>query len=119
MGKKAPTLTEGSTMGGNGVVHCTKRKIRPIKPPPSPTRVKLKKICFECHTFDDNQRRSYKCAMRKTCPGLNWSKAKRGRVVKGRKFLGKHKDRRSTDGSHILYCIKCGEFAPHRRGCTK
>ena len=50
--------------------------------------IKLKKVCFKCKTFLPRiGGGGYKCAMQKSCPGLNWSTAKKEKAFK------KHLDR--------------------------
>jgi len=46
-------------------------------------RIKLKEVCFKCHTFDKNlgKSRSYKCAVPGSCPGLDWSESKKQRTI--------------------------------------
>ena len=50
--------------------------------------VRLKDVCFQCRTFDSAQGKSYKCALAKSCPGLNWSMSKRQLLVKDRRNNG-------------------------------
>lgn len=38
---------------------------------------KLKKVCFNCKTFDRRMSPAgYKCAVKRSCPGLSWPKDK-------------------------------------------
>lgn len=32
---------------------------------------KIKKNCYSCNTFDNTQRGKYKCALKRSCPGLD------------------------------------------------
>jgi hypothetical protein len=46
----------------------------------------LKDVCFKCGTFDPAMgARRYKCAINGKCPGLDWSMAKRARIIQQRK----------------------------------
>lgn len=54
---------------------------------PIKKNIKLKKECFYCYTFDKslNPWHSYKCAVSWSCPGINWSEAKKQLAIKSHK----------------------------------
>lgn len=43
--------------------------------------IKLKKECFQCGYFNEGHKH-YKCAVKSSCPGINWSKEKKLRALK-------------------------------------
>ena len=55
-----------------------------IKEPKIKKDIKLKEVCFKCHTFDKSlgKGRSYKCTLSYSCPGLNWSEEKKQRAIR-------------------------------------
>lgn len=55
----------------------------------------VKKVCFRCHTFDNSlpKRCGCKCAVTRSCPGLNFSKDEKKRLIAQRKrTASKHKN---------------------------
>ena len=43
--------------------------------------IKLKKECFTCKIFDENQKSRLKCAVGWSCPGLDWNKSRKQRAI--------------------------------------
>lgn len=35
--------------------------------------MKVKEVCLKCTTFNPDARGSYKCALKRSCPGINWT----------------------------------------------
>lgn len=48
---------------------------------PKKSKSKLKKVCFDCGTFDPKKRSFYKCAVPGTCPGEDWSEKKKRQAL--------------------------------------
>lgn len=46
-------------------------------------KIKLKKVCYNCYYFNKKLRpmQAYKCAVKSSCPGLNWSEERKRKVV--------------------------------------
>ena len=47
----------------------------------SKSKIKLKKECWNCTTFNPSARRSLKCACQRSCPGLNWAVETREHLI--------------------------------------
>ena len=46
------------------------------------SKIKLKKECWSCTTFNPSARHSFKCACKRSCPGLNWTLDLRKNLIK-------------------------------------
>jgi len=68
-----------------------------IKEPKIKKNIKLQKECFKCKTFDKNQRGSYKCALSRSYPGINWSEERKQRAIKSKSGLRNILDKLRAD----------------------
>lgn len=53
--------------------------------------IKLHKECFKCGYFDPEMEPGrYKCAVSRSCPGINWSDKRKQRAIEEKKELSWH-----------------------------